>query len=398
MSENVSYAYRAARVDGIEESGSIDAATREAALNVLASRGLFPIEVRMEGSTEPRRTHLSAADLALGLRMFANLLESGMPMSRSLAALGELAPGSWRTGLPALRDAVREGNSLATALRESPLAFPPIVIGMIQAGEAGSGVPLAVKRAAEVTESMAAVRAAVRNALAYPLVLGFAGICSVALLVGIVLPRFALILEDLGQTLPASTRLILGAAALARAGALPGIGACAVLLVAWKIWLSTDAGRIRWHSLLLSMPVVGAVRSSIATARAAASLSALLDNGVRIAPALQHAAVATGDAAVAARLTAAREHIVAGQGIARAIEEQRAFTPTAVRLVRTGEETGRLSEMLAHAGQLEGERVNQMVRVAVRTLEPALILAFSVVVAVVAAALLQAVYSVRPTP
>lgn len=397
MSENVGYAYRAARPDGTHEAGVIDASSREAALGMLAARRLFPIELRLEKSPEERRSRLPVADLALGLRMFANLLESGLPMSRALAALDELVPDSWQAGLPSVQEAVRQGSSLAAALRDSPLRIPPLVIGMIQAGEAGSGVAVAVRRAADLTESVASVRAAVRNALAYPLILALAGTSSIALLVGIVLPRFATILADLGQGLPASTRLVLGAAAVLRAGALPGIATCAVLLLAWRIWVSTDAGRIRWHAILLSLPVVGPVRIATGTARAAASMSALLHSGVRIAAALQHAAAACGDAAIAACMNSARERIIAGQGIARALEDQKAFTPTAIRLVRTGEETGRLSEMLDHAARVENERATQMVRAAVRMIEPLLILGFSIVVALVAAALLQAVYSVRPT-
>lgn len=397
MSENVAYAYRAARPDGGQEAGVIDASSREAALAMLAARRLFPIDVRRDSSSEARRSRLPVTDLALGLRMFANLLESGLPMSRALEALDELVPDSWTAGLPSVRESVRQGSSLAAALRESPLSVPALVIGMIQAGEAGSGVAVAVRRAAELTESMASVRASVRNALAYPLILALAGTASIGLLIGIVLPRFATILADLGQSLPASTRFVLSAAAVLRAGTLPGIATFAVLLMAWRIWISTEAGRIHWHGILLSLPGIGRVRSATGAARAAATLSALLHSGVRIAGAVQHAAASSGDAAIKARMLAARERIITGQGIARSLEDERAFTPTAVRLVRTGEETGRLAEMLEHAARVENERATQMVRTAVRMLEPLLILGFSILVALVAAALLQAVYSVRPT-
>jgi general secretion pathway protein F len=95
---------------------------------------------------------------------------------------------------------------------------------------------------------------------------------------------------------------------------------------------------------------------------------------------------------------AAREAVVAGGGIARALEAEGALTPTAVRLLRTGEETGQLAPMLNHASRIEGDRAEQRVRSAVRLLEPALIIGFGAVVALVAGSLLQAVYSVRPTP
>jgi general secretion pathway protein F len=396
VSEHVTYSYRAARRDGGQETGVIEASDRAAAAAVLARRDLFAIEIRVNRHAAQQSTRLPQADLALGLRMLSTLLESGLPIARALAALEEVAPGSWKTALPSLREAVRQGKSLSTGLRESPLTIPPLVIGIIQAGEAGSGVPRAMHRVAELVESSAALRSAVRSALAYPLVLACAGTASLGLLIGIVLPRFGTILADLGQALPTSTRLVLITGELVNAGALPTVVASATIVIVWRLLTSTERGLIRWHGLLLSLPVIGPVRRSTATARAAAALSALLESGVAIAPALRHAIVTAGDAAIAARLAAARESIMTGSSIAHAFETQMSMTPTAIRLIRTGEETGQLVAMLNRAALLETERTAQLVRTAVRLLEPILILLFSIVVAIVAAALLQAVYSIRP--
>jgi len=112
---------------------------------------------------------------------------------------------------------------------------------------------------------------------------------------------------------------------------------------------------------------------------------------------LTHAAQAAGDAAIQERILAARTSVVAGARPSAAFLTEHALTPIAARLVRAGEETGALATMLAHAARLEGERATQRVRAAVRLLEPALILTFGGLVALVAAALLQAIYSVRPT-
>lgn len=398
MSQNAAYAYRAARSDGLQEIGVVEASTREAASTILAQRGLFPIEIRLEAMTEDRRGRVPVRDLALGLRMLATLLDSGLPMSRALTALDELAPSSWGAGLPSIRESVRQGNSLAAALLESSLDVSPIVIGIIRAGEAGSGVAPAVRRAAELTESSAAIRSAVRNALAYPLLLAGAGLASVTLLVWVVLPRFGAILADLGQSLPATTRLVLTAAEAARAGAMPAFVGIGLSAVAWRTWTARETGLRRWHELLLALPVIGNVRRSAAAARACAALAALLESGVPIAVGLLHASRTMGDAALSARLLMARETVIEGHGIARSLEAHEALTPTAVRLVRTGEETGRLEEMFEHAARLEQERTEQAVRGAVRLLEPTLILIFAAIVALLAASLLQAVYSVRPTP
>jgi general secretion pathway protein F len=390
------YAYRAARADGAIEAGVIESPSREAASALLASRGLFPLDISVRSAGDAGRSRLSADDQALGLRMLATLLEAGLPMNRALAALADLAPPAWRSGLTLAREAVREGRTLGHALGSSGLQLPAVIIGIIQAGEAGSGVAPAVRRAAELAESGAATRRAIRGSLAYPLVLATAGLATVALLVSVVVPRFAAILADLGQTLPATTRLVLAGAEWARVLTLPGLLAIGLLTLALRSWIGSEEGRRRWHEWLLQIPLAGRVRRAAAASRGCAALSALLESGVALPTALTQSARAAGDAALGARLVRVREAIAHGERLSAAVDREHALTSTAVRLIRAGEETGRLAAMLDHAARIESERATQMVKSAVRLLEPALILAFGALVALVAAALMQAVYSVRP--
>lgn len=393
-----SYRFRAARADGAMESGRVAALNEEHATSVLAGRGLFPIQLSAEEQSAARRTGLPIGELALGLRILANLLDAGLPMTRTLRTFEELAPASWRTTLPHLREAVKEGASLANALATAPVEIPALVVGIARAGEAGNGLPAAVRRAAELMESAAATRAAIRSALVYPAVLATAGAASVGLLVGVVIPRFASLLADVGQALPPATRIVMHAANVTRVMFVPGVITIFVVTLVWFTWTSTPVGRERWHEWLLQLPVVGEIRRAAASARAAWALAALLQSGVPVADALRFAASSMGDGSLERRLLQARERVMAGASLGRAVEETGAMTPTAVRLARAGEESGRLPDLLGHAARIEQERSERIVRSAVRSLEPALILAFAMVIALVAAALLQAVYSVRPVP
>ncbi|HEX6807357.1 MAG TPA: type II secretion system F family protein [Gemmatimonadaceae bacterium] len=397
MTETTRFAYRAARADGAFEHGVLAAESRDAALRALAAQGLWAVDLNAARSEDDLRIRLSSADLALGLRVLATLLESGLPVSKALVAMPELAPDAWQASLPSLARAVREGASLGAALERSGLAIPAVVLGIVRAGEAGSGLARAVRRAADLMDEAAATRSAVRAALIYPCILAVAGTVSVGILVGVVLPRFGAILADLGQALPPTTRFVLQASAVARVAALPAGIATLIITVAWRSWVSTGGGAIRWASLLLGTPIVGTIRRSAATARVCAALSALLESGVALSSALTHAARAAGDAAIENRVLAARTSVIAGGRPSAAFLTEDALTPIAARLIRAGEETGALVAMLAHAARLENERATDRVRSAVRLLEPTLILAFGGLVALVAAALLQAIYSVRPT-
>lgn len=396
MTAVASFRYRAARQDGTLELGVLEAASRESVNAVLAGRGLFPMEIVRQEASERRKARINAADAALGLRVLADLLDSGLPLSKALAALGEVAPASWTPLLESARISIREGSSFARALAAAPVELSPLVLGIIQAGEAGSGLAAAVRRSGELMEEMAATHAALRSALAYPLLLAAGGVASVALLVGVVLPRFASILADLGQTLPRSTQVVLAGAAVARGAAIPAAVLFAAVAIVWHRWVSTAAGRQRWHKVLLTLPWLGTLRLASATSRSMASLSALLDAGVPIAVGLQQAGAASGDAAVASRMAAARASVTHGTRLSAALVSHGAVTITAIRLARAGEESGRLASMLAHAAKLERERATQIVTTLVRFVEPGLIIAFGALIAFIASALLQAIYRVRP--
>jgi general secretion pathway protein F len=339
---------------------------------------------------------LSARDLALGLGILATLREGDESMSRVLATFAAVAPRGWTSdGVRSIHESVREGKTLAAALRTSPFGIPPLVIGMIQAGEAGGLLAESVRRAATVTERTAATRAAIRGALVY---LAAAGALSVMLLIGLVLPRFAAIVAELGQQLPSSTRFVLAAGDAIRATALPGAIGLILATIAGRQWMARrgDEGRAQVHEALLAVPVVGPLRRAAAAARATVSMGALLRSGVALPAALGHASRAAGDAAVGRRLIAARDRVIGGERLSSALRATDALTPGSVQLVRAGEATGRVAEMLEQAGKIEGEWTMERVNALVRIIEPALILIFGAIVATIAAALLQAVYSVRP--
>jgi len=254
----------------------------------------------------------------------------------------------------------------------------------------------ATESAAELLEQRAAMRAALRNALAYPCILAVAGSASVALLIGFVLPRFADLLADYGQTLPTSTRVVLALGAFARVAAIPTIIGVALIAALLPAWLTQRDRLQRLHRLLLSLPAVGAIRRSATTAHACSALAALLRSGVPLASALNHAARASGDREIEARVGRARAAIATGERISTALQNMKAFTPTAIRLVRVGEETGRLADMVAHAARIESSHALQRLQQLTRGLEPLLILLFGGIVMLVAAALLQAMYGLRP--
>lgn len=388
------YSYRAARQDGAIVTGAIEADSYGQASATLASRGLFAIAV-----TEADESHRPAAsrrDLAIVFRGIAALVSSGVPLERAVAASEALASGPLRQTLRAARERLREGASFANALALGRGVVPGLVIGMVRAGERGSQLGTALDQVAAHLEQEAELIGRVRQALTYPLFLAVAGMASVLVITTVVVPRFAAILGDLGQQLPPATRILLGTSQLLSRFWIPLL--LITLAATWSAveWIRRPAGRKKVEEALLKTPFIGSVRRSLATARVMRALGGMLRAGMPLLPALDAAREAAGDLAIGERLARSRERVVQGAPLALALEREDALTPSALQLVMVGESSGRVAEMALGAGNLAAQEAERGLRALVTALEPALIVAFGGLVAFTAAALLQAVYSLRP--
>jgi len=377
-------------------NGAIDAACVEQASQLVTERGLFPIALRPDEAAQDQRRVASRRDLAIAFQSIAALVNAGVPLERAVAASEPLTRGVLRQTLASAREELRQGKSFAQALDGRSGVVPSVVLGMIRAGERGSQLGRALEHVATHLEQEAELVARVRQALAYPLLLAVAGTASVLVIGTVVVPRFAALLGDLGQELPLATRLLLaGSSFLSRFWiVLLVIGAAA----SWATieWLRRPAGRVQLHELLLSLPAIGQVRHALGSARVTRALGGMLATGLPLLSALDAAREAAGDEAIAARLACARERVAAGAPLAPSLEREAAITGSALQLVSVGESSGRLGEMTLRAGDLAAREAERGLKTVVAILEPALIIAFGGLVAFVAVALLQAVYSLRP--
>lgn len=390
-----SYRYRAARADGTLVRGRIEAASGPHAAALLLDRGLHPVEVTETSAGEPART-ASRRELAVVFRSLAALVVAGVPLDRAVASTEGLARGALRGCLTTTRERLREGKSLAQALESGRGTVPGLVLGMLRAGERAGRLGATLEQVATHLELEAELVSRIRHALAYPALLAVAGVASLLVIGTVVVPKFATLLTDVGQELPPATRLLLVGSDLLTRGWLP------LFLVsgtsAWLFTLSVrhPGGRARWHRFLLSTPGLGTVRHGLATVRVARALSGALGAGMPLLPALDSARSAADDSEIADRLARARDRVAGGEALTPALTHERALVPSALQLVAVGEGSGQLAPMLERAGDLAAQESERAIATLVGALEPALIVLLGGVVAFVAAALLQAVYGLRP--
>ena len=390
------FRYRAARSDGKIIAGVVEGATASEASRKLNDRGLHALSLEPSLVAERRTRSAPTRELAAVFQGLASLIGAGVPVLRALDATKPVAGARLREGLARAADLVREGRSLAESLAALDGLVPNVVIGIIRAGERASQLAPAFDEAALHLELEADLESSLRQALAYPLILFTAGIASTGVIVTIVIPRFAAILADLGQQLPTSTRLLLGTSAFIGHWwwglLLVAVGTVALCARA----LTDPTTRARAADLLLEIPLLGGVRLALATARAARAAASALNAGVPLIPSLGAAGEAAGDPAVRQRLARAAVEVLEGGALASALERHKALLPSALQLIAVGEASGQLGPMFRRAGALAGTEAERRLRTLVGLLEPGLVVFFGGMVAFVAAALLQAVYSLRP--
>jgi general secretion pathway protein F len=402
------FAYRAADRTGRTVDGVMEAYDTHAVIERLHREQYYPL--RVEAAERRGRLGLGlglalaprvpAQDVLAFTQQLATLTEAGLPLERALVVLGDLTGGRrLHQIVQDVAQSVRTGSTLADALaRHQPRPFSRLYVNTVRAGERGGVLELALRRLADHLDAARELREAVVSALIYPALLLTVGVGAVVFLLTFVLPRFAVILADLGQTLPLPTRIVLATsdALVAYWWAIAAVALLAAL--GWQVLTRSDAGRIRVDTWLLDLPLAGDLLRKIEVGRAVQTLGTLLSAGVPLLSALDVAREGAGNRLVAGALGTVHGGVKRGEGLARPMAETGVFPALAIHMVRVGEETGRLDEMLGRVAATYEREIRVAVRRFIATLEPAIIVVLGLVVLGIVLSILLAILSVNELP
>jgi general secretion pathway protein F len=401
------FAYRAADRDGRTREGVMDAPDARAVVERLRRDACFPIRIeprdgRAAGRAWPAlpARGVRGRDLVAFTEELATLVEAGLPLDRALAILGELTPSPrLRTIAASLLGAVRGGASLADAIAQhQPRPFSRLYVNMVRAGEKGGVLDAALKRLAEYLEEAQALRETLTSALIYPALLAAVGAGAVIFLLTFVIPRFADIFRDLGGAIPVPTRILLDVSGAFQrywwAMALAALG----LAVGARMALTVPRVRFAVDRFVLHLPLLGEVVRKGETARFARILGTLLRSGVPLIGALTVVKEMLSSLPLVQAADGLADGVRRGAGLCQPMAAAGVFPPLAVHMVRVGEETGRLEEMLLKVGAvLEVDTRRRLGRL-VALAEPVIILVIGLLVGFIVLAMLMAIFSISELP
>jgi general secretion pathway protein F len=338
---------------------------------------------------------LRTPQLVVLTRQLATLVHSGLPIDESLQALAEGSEGRLRTQVVSLRARVMEGSALAAAMSEFPETFPPLFRASVAAGESAGRLGLVLRRLADYAESRDALRRRMLLALTYPLLLTLVALGVVAGLMAWVVPQVVGVFLQYQQALPFPTRVLIVLSDWTAAYGLPLLLVLLLLAVGLVFARSQPRLQQRWHAMLLRVPVLGRLARSADTARFARTLALLVGSAVPLLDALSIAAQVVQNQGLRQALAGVAARVREGQSFARALADTRQFPPVAVRLIASGEKSGRLDEMLFEAASHQERDLDTALGVAMAALGPGVILVVGSVVLFIVLAILLPIFELN---
>jgi len=398
------YSYKAVNNLGETEEGVKNAPDQQSLLTELQGQGFIPIKIELATdktflgiSLGGGGVSLSQKEVLLLTGELATLLDSGLPLDRSLRILIQLTEDNDKLSklITQVLEKVKGGDSLADALESQTGVFSRFYLNMIRAGEMGGGLGEVLNRLAEYLERSQELKDTVSTALIYPAILLVMSVASLLVMLTFVVPQFTEMFENAGKELPVPTQVVVAIADFLQSYWWALLIVVVSSISYMKAQLANPVSKKIWDARFLVMPLFGDILLHMETANLTRTLGTLLGNGVSILSALGIAKETAGNSVMEALLEEAEEQLKQGRSMSDALTESECFPKLAVQMIKMGEETGRLEEMLLRVATIYDKQLRTAIQRMLALLEPALIITLGLMIAGIIVSILLAILSVN---
>lgn len=398
------FKYKAINSSGETEENIRDAADEQALVSALQSESYIPISVVPATSRSflglslgGKQSKLSQKDIGLFTGELATLLESGLPLDKSLSVLIDLTDDNERLSklIGKILEKVKGGSSLADALEKQTGNFSKFYLNMLRAGEAGGNLGEVLARLSEYLERSRELKDTVSTALIYPAILLTMSLASLFVMLTFVVPQFTEMFESAGKELPVSTQIVVGLAEWLQKYWWILIGAVVLASSYMSFQMADPARKKVWDGLFLKLPLAGNIILHKETANISRTLGTLLGNGVSILSAMVIVRETVDNLVLADAIQDTEEQLKQGKHMSDALQDKGIFPKMAMQMIKMGEETGRLEEMLLRVATIYDKQLRVSITRLLALLEPALIITLGLMIAGIIVSILLAILSVN---
>lgn len=400
-----SFKYTAVNTQGKQQSGILDGENEKHIRQQLKEKQLFALDIqRLEKkSSEGKkisffRSHaLSARGLALFTRQFSTLLAAGLPVVEALFAISEqMENANTRHLVLSVRNKIIEGNTLASAMKEFPSAFPHLYCASVAAGERSGYLDKVLTRLADYTEQQARMRQKLISAMIYPAMIVLVAVGIVSFLLAYVVPKMVSVYGKFHQTLPVLTQGLIALSHGIQKYGFYFLMACIILIwIFKKMWNQSEIIRTTVQTALLGVPLIGKLIRMSNTARFSRTLAILSSSGVPVLEALNISAELVTVIPIRSAILIATSRVREGVSIFQALKQTRYFTPMSLHMIASGEASGQLEAMLDRVAIQEEEDIVQVIEVGLSLFEPAVILLMGGVILMIVLAVLLPIFNLN---
>jgi type IV pilus assembly protein PilC len=381
MAATTTFQYAVRDKSGKLVSGTLDAESQSAVAARLKSMGYAPVSIsqtnaglKKEFSIPGFGKKVKLKDLAVMSRQFATMINSGLSLLRALSILAEQTENKELARvLGEVRNDVETGNSLSASFAKHPKVFPPLMVNMCKAGEVGGFLDSVLLQIAENYEAEVKLRAKIKSAMTYPIVVGCIAIIALIVMLTFVVPSFANIFKSLGTKLPAPTQMLVDIShAMKFILPLMIVGGIAALIIWRRIKHQENVRRVvdPWK---LRVPVFGPLFQKVAISRFARNLGTMIKSGVPILQALEIVADTTGNWTITAAVRDVQDSVRQGESLTQPLSQHDVFPPMVVQMMAVGEDTGALDAMLAKISEFYDQEVEATTESLTALIEPIMI-------------------------
>lgn len=391
-----SFKYTAYDNSGKEVKGTIEAEDKAEATKRIRAEGKMPISVEEEGLLDKDlnisiggRKKVKSRDLSVFCQQFVSIVSSGVAIVDALEMLAmQTENAAMKDAINDVTTSVQKGDSLASSMRKRNDVFPNLLITMVEAGEASGSLEVAFDRMANHFEKDTKLKAMIKKALMYPIVIMVVVIGVVVAMMMFVIPTFSDMFADMGQELPLITRMVVGLSNFLIQRWYIVLGAVIALVVLFKMFAATEFGKYFLADLKMKVPIFGTLTIKTASAAFARTLSTLTAAGVSITEALEITSRTMTNLRFRDAVLEAREKVAQGRPLSEPLKATGVFPPMIVHMIGIGEETGNLEHMLETAATYYEEEVENATGQVATLLEPMIVVVMAGVVGVIIMAVL----------
>lgn len=393
------FSYVAVDKRGKEKRGSLEAETRERALEQLKAEGLIPVSVREQGALNKEidfsiGKKVKPRDLSVFCRQFVSITQAGVPMKEALQMLSEQTENKWlKRAISEVLLNVEKGNTLADSMRSQPDIFPPMLVNMVEAGEQSGSLEMAFSRMAVHFEKEAKLKATIKKATIYPIIPVIAAIGVIAVMLLFVIPIFIDMFADLDIEMPAITMFVMNSSKWMTSHWYVVLAIIVGVVAAYKLIYRTTQGRLTIDRIKMKMPLFGKLTVKTACSQFARTMSTLLMSGISTIDALETTSKIVNNIHYTNAMLKAREEVMKGVPLSEPLEASGIFPPMVYHMTGIGEETGNVEEMLEKMADYYDEEVEMTTQSVLAAMEPIIILFMALIIGTLVIAVISPIAS-----